>query len=196
MSQPSQPTQPSQPQPAQSTPAPQKRRPWIRRHPIFSSIIAIPALLCLIFCSLLSSAFVTGFVRGLHIAYASTPQDLAIAASAYGHEISVAGTVNDIIDIKETLSTQSDNATYRNQLEEDCFREQAAFWERYTSMKEVNVLIYAPATYNSTGIATTVYVGGCTMEHVNAVRQPWKEMDYESAWGVYNKAVLEPIVLN
>ncbi|HEY4386683.1 MAG TPA: hypothetical protein VGN34_19685, partial [Ktedonobacteraceae bacterium] len=96
----------------------QPRKSWIRRHRMLTAIIAIPLLLVVAF---FGTAVVVGIVRGVHIANAQTPQQLAEAASWDGHAISVEDDNGDTIVIQETLDFSSSASKYRSEVLEDCF---------------------------------------------------------------------------
>lgn len=164
-------------------------RSWIRRHPFIFVLLMIP---CLILCL----GIAVPHIRDYQASFATTPQELAVAVGLYGHDTSVDGAMNDVVTIKETLPTQTGNSIYRSDVEEDCFRFQSAFWQRYPGMKELDVYIFGPAVNNTTGDNATMLFGDCTMTHTNGVNQPWSKIEYSGTWLIYDKKELTSIIAN
>lgn len=169
----------------------QPRRPWIRRHPILTGIVGLVGALtlCIIFGSIVPH------IRDVQAGLAKTPQELAEAASLYGHDIKVDGDINDVVTIEETLPFQPEDGTYRSDVEEDCFRYQRAFWQRYPGMKELDIAIYGPAINTSTQETATMYFGGCKMLHTNGINQSW-DSSYQNTWFIYNEHDISSIIAN
>ncbi|HEY4385864.1 MAG TPA: hypothetical protein VGN34_15515 [Ktedonobacteraceae bacterium] len=166
----------------------QPRKSWLRRHRILTAIIAIPLVLVVAF---FGTAVVVGIARGVHIANAQTPQQLAEAASWDGHNIAVEDDNGNIIVIRETLNLSSSASTYHNEVVEDCFALQKAFWTRYADLASIQVQVYGPDKRTGTGL-----FGICAMKHANAARQQWDQLNAQSGWNVYDEKVLAPAIAN
>jgi len=166
----------------------QPRKSWLRRHRILTAIIAIPILAVTLY---FGAAVVVGIVRGVHIADAQTPQQLAEAASWDGHDISVEDDDGNMIVIRETLDHSTSASTYHNEVLEDCFALQKSFWQRYPDLAVVRVEIYGPDTRTGTGL-----FGVCTMRHANAARQSWDRIDAQAAWKIYDNHEIAPQIAN
>jgi hypothetical protein len=164
----------------------QPRKSWLRRHRILTALIAIPILAVTLY---LGAAVVVGIVRGVRIADAQTPQQLAEAASWDGHDISVENDDGNTIVIRETLDHSTSASTYHNEVFEDCFALQKSFWERYADLAVVRVEIYGPDTKTGTGL-----FGVCTMKHANAAHQSWDRIDAQAAWNVYDDKNMASII--
>ena len=167
----------------------QPRRSWVRRHPILTGILGLGGalLLCIVFGSIVPH------IRDIQSSQAKTPQDLATAASLYGHDIEVNGDINDVVTIEETLPFQTGNDIYRQDVEEDCFRLQRAFWQRYPGMKELDVAVYGPAINQSTQQSADLYFGSCKMSHINGVNQQWQS-NYQNTWFIYDEHDIASII--
>jgi hypothetical protein len=117
----------------------------------------------------------------MHVRQAHTPQELTIAASAYGHTFDTTDDISNIMYIEETIPEQWDNATYQRDVQVDCFNLQKVFWQRYPDMPELIITIQGPKVGG--GI---VVLGTCGMKQVNGSRQPWDDMTAAMAWNIYD----------
>lgn len=162
----------------------QPRAPW---RGCESLILVTLACLLIGGICLLGVSLVKGVSQRIQIEAAHTPLDLARAATIHGHDLAIDGDTHGLVDVAETLDTAWGNKAYRQQVRDDCAAIQRALWSRYPTMTKLKVVINGPLTTH-----VLVVFGWCMMTRVNALNQPWSEMNADTVWGIADETWLSP----